>query len=188
MNPAPPVTRQWGMTTEPSSIHLAGAVVPERDAPGCARAGQEGGSDGASWGRRSGSRGGSAAHKVDEVVSLKKTGAGAKRRPAWNWGTGAFAGGRSVRIAPHAQPGPGASWWGDARGATPLCPPEAVSSETVGRSTCPNADNVSYVPAPTREESKASGESSTLVPQSGRPLCTTVPHGSASGGKGVRPP
>ena len=31
-------------------------------------------------------------------------------------------------------------------------------------------------------------ESSTLVPQSGRPLLTTVPHGSASGGKGAWPP
>ena len=30
-------------------------------------------------------------------------------------------------------------------------------------------------------------ESSALVPQSGRPLCPTVPQGSASGGKGLPP-
>ncbi len=30
-------------------------------------------------------------------------------------------------------------------------------------------------------------ESSTPVPQSGRPSCPTIPHGSASGGKGVPP-
>ncbi len=53
--------------------------------------------------------------------------------------------------------------------------------------TCPNADNVSYAPSPTRGDCKASGESSTPVPQSGRPLSATVPHGSASGGKGRGP-
>ncbi len=35
---------------------------------------------------------------------------------------------------------------------------------------------------------QASGEPSTPVPQSGRPLPTTVPYGSDSGGKRVRPP
>ena len=31
-------------------------------------------------------------------------------------------------------------------------------------------------------------ESSTLVPQRGHPLCATVPHRNASGGKGAWPP
>ncbi len=38
------------------------------------------------------------------------------------------------------------------------------------------ADNVSYAPSPTRGDCKASGEFSTPVPQSGRPLLATVPH------------
>ncbi len=46
------------------------------------------------------------------------------------------------------------------------------------------ADNVPYAPSPTRGDCRASGESSTPVPQRGHPSCTTVPHGSASGGKG----
>ncbi len=33
---------------------------------------------------------------------------------------------------PPSHPGPGAPWWG-VQGATPSCPPEAVSSDTVGR-------------------------------------------------------
>ncbi len=42
------------------------------------------------------------------------------------------------------------------QGATPLCPPEAVSSGTVESVACPNADNVSQAPSPTCGDCKAS--------------------------------
>jgi len=99
-----------------------------------------------------------------------------------------------VRLFEHrpCPPGPGAPWWGVQRGLCCFLAPFArrrpVSSDTVGRSACPNADNVPDAPSPTRTDYEPSGESSTPIPQSGRPLLTTVPHGSASGGKGVRPP
>ena len=50
-------------------------------------------------------------------------------------------GGHSVR-AHRVQGHPG----GGCKGATPSCPPEAVSSDTIGNRVCPNADNVSHAP------------------------------------------
>ncbi len=77
---------------------------------------------------------------------------------------------------------------GGCKGATPLCPPEAwpvghrrkeYVSKRGRRVACPLTN-------PQELQSQRCGlrESSSLVPQSGHPLLTTVPHGSASGGKG----
>jgi len=86
-------------------------------------------------------------------------------------------------------PGPGAPWSGGAGGRIPPCPPEAVSPGTIVRSTCPSADNVPDAPSPkprgARSERSGMKESSALVPQRGHPLLTTIPHRSASGGKGA---
>ncbi len=74
-------------------------------------------------------------------------------------------------------PGPGAPWWGMQGGHTP-CPPEAVSSRTIAHGTYPNADDVSHALTNPRGFLQARAmESSTPVPQSGRPLRPTVPHG-----------
>ncbi len=87
---------------------------------------------------------------------------------------------------PNRGPGP-RPWWGVQRARVvflALCPPEALSSRDVRRSACPNSDSVPHAPRQPAGDCKASGECSTPVAQRGRPLLTTVPHGSASGGKG----
>jgi len=85
----------------------------------------------------------------------------------------------------------GLPWWGVQRGNAPLpagglaverCLKERVSKRGHGVG-CPLTN-----PRGLQSERCDVRESSTLVPQRGRPLLTTVPHRSASGGKGVRPP
>ena len=81
---------------------------------------------------------------------------------------------------------------GGCKGGTPSCPPEARLvghflkehvSKRGQRVGCPLTN-----PRGFQSERSDVRESSTLVPQSGHPLFTTVPNRSASGGKGVRPP
>ncbi len=115
------------------------------------------------------------------AVSKRSTGFG---------GSAKFA---QIRHQPRS--GPGAPRWGVQRGLCcffgPLArrrPGRREMSEGVRvqtRTTCrmpPHLDTRGW-----QSERCGLRESSTRVPQRGRALCTTVPHGSASGGKGVRP-
>ncbi len=76
---------------------------------------------------------------------------------------------------------------GGCKGATPLCPPEAWPSRTIESLVCSNADDAPHAPSPTRVDCRASGESSTPVPQSGCPLFATVPHRSSLRRQGRAP-
>ncbi len=72
-------------------------------------------------------------------------------------------------------------------GRRPFARRRPGSSRDIERSRCPIADNVPYAPSPTRVDCRTRGESSTPVPQNGRPLLTTVPHGSCLRRQGVTP-
>ena len=79
---------------------------------------------------------------------------------------------------------------GDARGQRPLArrrPSRREMSEGVRVQARTTYRMPLTNPRGLRSERCRLRESSTLVPQSGRPLCPTVPHGSASGGKGSKP-
>ncbi len=87
-------------------------------------------------------------------------------------------------------PGPRAPWWGVQR-ATPPCPPEASVRREPSETLCVQTRTTCRMPLtnPRGLQNKRCGmrESSTLVSQSGRPLCATVPHGSCLRRQGVRP-
>ncbi len=101
--------------------------------------------------------------------------------------------GRTVAGSRHdaaGPPGPGAPWWGVQRGlccfgplpagglAVERCLKEGVS-RCGQRAGCPLTNP--------RGLQKRAVSPQRSAPQSGRPLLTTVPHGSASGGKGLPP-
>ncbi len=88
-----------------------------------------------------------------------------------------------------SQPGSGAPWGGSAEGQRPFARRRLHGRREMSEGARVRCGRRAVCPSPTRGDCKASGwfeESSPLVPQSGRPLLTTVPRRGASGGKGAK--
>ncbi len=88
-----------------------------------------------------------------------------------------------------APPGPGASWWGDARGSHSR-PPERPSRREMAEGVPVQDDSVRHASHQNARLPclRSMGEEVLNAgPTRGRRLCPTVPHVSVSGGKGVRP-